>query len=329
MQSYDFLMLAVLIGCMVFGAWKGMAWQVASLTSIVASYFAAVNFSGAIAPLISAEAPWNKAVAMLVVYVASSLGIWLAFRLVAGVIDSVKLRDFDRQIGAMFGAAKGVLLCLVITFFALSLSETARGMVHASRAGSYMTWFLRESDPYLPVRVREVVGPYIDRLEDKLHQSGSPTPSLQTQPQPMLPGQPPRSFPSSGGPSGNLSDGSWWPNTSLPGDRSTGTTVGGSPRTASGSTADGSQPRDFIELGGRIFRELAGGSEPTPANRAAPDGRIDNPSYDARSSVPTRPANPPPPDGWNDFFSRGLDALRTIEEFGTSPSPAVPQRMRR
>ena len=53
MQSYDFLMLAVVIGCMVFGAWKGMAWQVASLASIVVSYFAAVNFSGAIAPMIS------------------------------------------------------------------------------------------------------------------------------------------------------------------------------------------------------------------------------------------------------------------------------------
>src|SRR5439155_908443 len=133
-----------------FGAWKGMAWQVASLASIVASYFSSVNFCGALAPLISAEAPWNKAVAMLILYVGSSIGIWLVFRLVAGFIDSVRLRDFDRQIGAIFGAGKGVLLCLVITFFALSLSETSRGMVHSSRAGYYMSQLLKESDPYLP-----------------------------------------------------------------------------------------------------------------------------------------------------------------------------------
>src|SRR5262245_54586300 len=72
MQSYDFLMLAVLIGCMVFGAWKGMAWQVASLASIGASYLVAVRFSETLAPVISAEAPWNKAAAMLILYVATS-----------------------------------------------------------------------------------------------------------------------------------------------------------------------------------------------------------------------------------------------------------------
>ena len=110
MQSYDFLMLAVVIGCMVFGAWKGMAWQVASLASIVVSYFGSVNFAGAIAPLIKAEPPWNNAAAMLIVYVVSSIGVWMVFRLVSGFIDSVKLRDFDRQVGAAFGAGKGVLL---------------------------------------------------------------------------------------------------------------------------------------------------------------------------------------------------------------------------
>src|SRR5881396_138661 len=107
MQSYDFLMLAVVIGCMVFGAWKGMAWQVASLASIAASYFVAVTFCGAVAPLISAEAPWNKAVAMLVLYGATSIGVWMLFRMVARFIDSVRLRDFDRQVGAIFGAGKG------------------------------------------------------------------------------------------------------------------------------------------------------------------------------------------------------------------------------
>ena len=55
MPAYDILMLVVLVGCTLFGLWKGMAWQVASLASIVASYFAAVNFSGAIAPMISPD----------------------------------------------------------------------------------------------------------------------------------------------------------------------------------------------------------------------------------------------------------------------------------
>lgn len=322
MQSYDFLMLAVVIGCMVFGAWKGMAWQVASLASIVVSYFAAVNFSGAIAPMISAEAPWNKAVAMLILYVATSIGIWLAFRLVAGFIDQVRLKEFDRQIGAMFGAAKGVLLCLVITFFALSLSETARGMVHASRAGYYMTRLLKESDAYLPPRVREVVGPYIDRLEDKLQPGASPA-GPQTPGSPQLPGSPapgpltPRSGPL---PPGAAPPPPPRPFPSILGDSSNGnsTAASGNDWRPGTPRSGGAQPSGgLLELGSRIFGDLAGDNERPPSGTP-------NTSRPASSGQPA--PTPPATDDWNTIFSRGLDAIRTLEEFGATPKPTTPRR---
>ena len=43
MQTYDMLMLVVLVGATVFGFWKGMAWQIASLASLVVSYFASLQ----------------------------------------------------------------------------------------------------------------------------------------------------------------------------------------------------------------------------------------------------------------------------------------------
>ena len=46
---------------------------------------------------------------MLVIYMVTSFMIWTAFRLISGVIDKVKLEAFDKQLGAMFGFAKGVL----------------------------------------------------------------------------------------------------------------------------------------------------------------------------------------------------------------------------
>jgi membrane protein required for colicin V production len=363
MQSYDFLMLAVLIGCMVFGAWKGMAWQVASLASIVASYFGAVNFSGALAPMISAEAPWNKAAAMLIIYLVSSIGIWTLFRLVANIIDSVRLRDFDRQVGAMFGAFKGVLLCMVITFFAVSLSETARGMVQQSHAGYYMTVLLEEAHPYVPERVHEVLHPYVEQFKEKLNQErefgpggvpqGPPrtAPPGTTPPGPFSPGtrpgpapQPPRSFPNllSGTPGGEgISSGGWRPNTSAAGGNA-------APR-LSDSSSSNTQPRGLLdELGNRFFSDWTGtGNGPTGNQPKPAGGRIDNPSYGDRSSLPSRPgmqpppapapgqraanqpANQPPRDGCNDFFGRSLEVLRTLEEFGTTPSPTVPPRQRR
>ena len=110
MQTYDLLMLLVLVAATMFGFWKGMAWQIASLASLVVSYFAALQFSERLAPTFGDTAPWNRFVAMLVIYIVTSFIIWTVFRLVSGVIDKVRLEAFDKQLGAMFGFAKGVLL---------------------------------------------------------------------------------------------------------------------------------------------------------------------------------------------------------------------------
>ncbi len=94
-----------------------------------------ISSSGAnLAPYIS-DAVWAKYVAMLILYVLTSLAVWLLFRLVAGVIDRVKLQEFDRQVGGLFGLAKGILLCLVITFFAVTLSESTRQAVLRTYSG--------------------------------------------------------------------------------------------------------------------------------------------------------------------------------------------------
>ena len=65
MQTYDLIMLIVLGGATILGAWKGMAWQVASLASIGVSYFVAVQFYQPVAAHIGAAPPWNQALAML------------------------------------------------------------------------------------------------------------------------------------------------------------------------------------------------------------------------------------------------------------------------
>jgi membrane protein required for colicin V production len=172
LQPYDFVMLAVLLFSMLFGAWKGMAWQIASLASLILSAAVAMHFSGPVAPYLSQEAPWNRFVAMLVLYLAISLVVWLIFRVVAKVISRVQLKDFDRQTGALFGAAKGVLWCLVITFFAVTLSEPARQSILHTRSGYYTTLLIHRAAPVLPQEVRNAIGGYLDELDRKLDTNG-------------------------------------------------------------------------------------------------------------------------------------------------------------
>jgi membrane protein required for colicin V production len=171
---YDIFMLVVIIGFTLFGMLKGMAWQLASLGSLVVSFYVAVHFSPVIAPMLSKQEPWNRYLAMLILYLVTSLGIWLLFRLVSGAIDRVKLQEFDRQLGALFGLAKGLLLSLVITFFAVTLAETTRQAVLSAKSGQCAAWVNRHAVPLLPADVREMLGKYIDEFNRKLDPNTPP-----------------------------------------------------------------------------------------------------------------------------------------------------------
>lgn len=189
MELYDIGMLVVLLVTTVFGAWKGMAWQLASLASFVLSYFAALRFSASLAPHLGSEAPWNRFVAMLVLYLVTSMAIWMLFRVVAGAIDRVKLREFDRQIGALFGAAKGVMLCVAITFFAVTLSVKARDSVLRSRSGYYIARLLNRADRVMPQELHQILDPYLDKLQKGLDPNAP-----QPKPDPATAGQVPTAF---------------------------------------------------------------------------------------------------------------------------------------
>ena len=94
MEIYDIIMLVVLVGAMVFGAIKGFAWQLASIASIVVSYAVAYNYREPFSQSIQAEPPWNRFLAMLILYVGTSLVIW------AGVIIFMYLHTAARLTGS-------------------------------------------------------------------------------------------------------------------------------------------------------------------------------------------------------------------------------------
>lgn len=172
MEPYDVIMLAVLAGATLFGLWKGLVWQAASLASLAASYLVALNFSGRIAPYISAEEPWNRFAAMAILFVATGAGVWLVFGLLREAIEKARLANFDRQLGAIVGAAKGVLLCVVITFFAVTLSDRSREQVLRSRSGEYIARLIDRTHPLIPPELHDVLGPYLYQLEKQLGESG-------------------------------------------------------------------------------------------------------------------------------------------------------------
>ena len=172
MEIYDIVMLVVLVGAALFGAIKGFAWQLASIASISVSYFVAYRFREPFSQSIQAEPPWNRFLAMLILYIGTALVIWVLFRMVSGTIDRMRLKEFDRQIGALFGLAKGALYCTLITMFAVTLmGDGIREKIVMSRSGHYIAKVLDRSQAVIPPEIHEVVEPYLQRFDEKFNGS--------------------------------------------------------------------------------------------------------------------------------------------------------------
>jgi membrane protein required for colicin V production len=168
-EGYDLVMLGILAAAAVLGYFKGLVWQIAWIAGIAASSYVALRFGGPLSPFFGQQAPWNKLIAMLALYVATSLAVWLVFRVISGAINAIHLSAFDHQLGLLLGLAKGVLLCVVITFFAVTLAPGYRDQIVASRSGRIVAEIIVRADQYLPQDVVETVDPFVKQFEDQLH----------------------------------------------------------------------------------------------------------------------------------------------------------------
>lgn len=169
MQVYDVIMIVVLLGAVAFGFWKGLAWQIASFAAIVVSYFASITFRGVVAGWIDVEPPWNMLIAMLILFLGSSLSIWVIYRFVKSSIDKAKLKDYDRHTGAVLGAVKGVVLCMVITLFSVTLlGEKVKYHIVHSYSGALISRSIDSIHVAMPEEVHQVIHPALERLDAEL-----------------------------------------------------------------------------------------------------------------------------------------------------------------
>jgi membrane protein required for colicin V production len=171
-DGYDLVMLGILAVAGLLGYFKGIVWQLAWIAGIVASSFVALRFAAPLAPWFGQQAPWNRFLAMLALYAGTSLVVWLLFRMVSGFINAIHLSAFDHQLGLLMGLAKGALLCVVVTFFAVTMAPSYRHQIVASRSGRFVAELIVRADTYLPPDIHETVEPFVDQFERQFAQPG-------------------------------------------------------------------------------------------------------------------------------------------------------------
>jgi membrane protein required for colicin V production len=165
MTPYDMAMVGVIIAGMIWGAWRGITWQLASILSLGLGYAVAVPVSSQLAPQFPGQPIVARALAMLVLYVAVSAGVFGIAWSIRATLRRWKFEAYDRHLGMLLGGIEGAVLGIVVTVFVVSLAPQSRTPILTSRAGQAVDHTLKLAQPALPNELRTMLQPYWDALE--------------------------------------------------------------------------------------------------------------------------------------------------------------------
>lgn len=182
MNVFDLIILVVLALFTLRGVMKGMVSQIVSVGSYIVCWLVASRFSFMIAPSIPAEEPWNKVGAMIVLFVLTMIGIRFAHGMVEKWVKSWNLtKKANRLLGGGLGFAKGLLICMVLTFFGVMFAESTRGIIFQSKSGLRLSQLIEKTGAFVPGDTCKILKDQLEQYHAKV--SGTPIdPSLEAEP---------------------------------------------------------------------------------------------------------------------------------------------------
>ncbi len=160
MTGYDVAMAIVVILGMIRGAWRGFTWQVASIASLILGYAAAQTGSARIAPHLPGQPEVQRVLAMGLIYIAVSGGIFGLAWMIRGTIRKLKFEAYDRHLGALLGGIEGVGVGMLATLFLVSVAPAMRQPIFSSPTGHLVGAVMNDLGPVLPAEVRKVLAPH-------------------------------------------------------------------------------------------------------------------------------------------------------------------------
>ena len=169
----DLVALAILLYCAVKGASRGLLSQLSWVIALLLCF----KFSGTLAPriepMIGVAPPLKQWLAMLAVYV----GLCGVSFVVAGMLSSwmakAKIIDFDKHLGGILGFVKGVIICMTIMFFAITMSVPMRNIVSQTYSGYAAAIILHNSRHLIPLLPENAV-PTVRNVIDNFNKSLQP-----------------------------------------------------------------------------------------------------------------------------------------------------------
>lgn len=120
----DIAILAVIALSSLFGIARGLVKEVLSLVIWVAAVVVAYNYSDSVSPMLSSitsNATAQYALAFVIIVIAVLIAGSILNALISNLVSFAGLQASDKILGAVFGMARGVLICAILVYFATSV----------------------------------------------------------------------------------------------------------------------------------------------------------------------------------------------------------------
>lgn len=167
MTVYDGVMALIVLYTVVHGYFRGAAWQVAPIMSLVLGYMIAMPMSVTMAHYFGPP-PLNRLFALVSIYILVSITVYLLVRSFRDGVDKAKLTEVDRHLGAILGGVKGVLVTLVTTCVLLIYFPQLREVILKSESSSIAAKIISRVYPILPQAMHTILDPYLKKLDEQL-----------------------------------------------------------------------------------------------------------------------------------------------------------------
>ena len=165
MTPYDAVMAGMIVLGMIWGAIRGIVWQIASLASLFLGYTVSHMGSSRVSAYFPGDPLVSRSLAMVAIYVGVSGGVFLIAWLIRSTLRAIKFEAFDRYLGMLLGGMEGALLVLVGTLFTVSLAPKLRDPIFQSPSGQVVASLMGSVGPVLPAEARTVLGPFLNAAE--------------------------------------------------------------------------------------------------------------------------------------------------------------------
>ena len=132
---------------------SGAIREAASLAGWVIAFYVATHFGDAVAPWLPrsmTEGTAGAVILFLVMFIGTRILVWLAGRMVRGMVSAVGLSSLDRLLGAAFGFCKGMVIAVALVLVAGLTDLPQKPFWQDAMFSPVMVALAKQTMPFLP-----------------------------------------------------------------------------------------------------------------------------------------------------------------------------------